>query len=290
MLVRQPIVAGQFYPGSADACVKQIEDLRPPDPPEDLPERPVAGIVPHAGWVFSGGTALAVLEAIRSRRTPKTFVLFGAAHRRVSGSAIFASGAWETPLGRAEVDEWLAREILSRSGGCVTDDPRAHGAEHSLEVQVPLIQHLFPDAKLVPITVVPSEEATEVGRSVGRTVAAHEYEAVCLGSTDLTHYGPTYGFAPKGTGEEARRWVREENDRRMVDLMRRLDADAVVPESSAHGNACGGGAIAATLAAARELGAERGVLVDYTTSYDVMERRMGRGDPSALVGYAGVVF
>ncbi len=290
MLVRQPIVAGQFYPGSADACVKQIEDLRPAETVAEVPERPVAGIVPHAGWVFSGGTALAVLEAIRSRRSPKTFVLFGAAHRRVASSALFASGAWETPLGRAEVDDWLAREILTRAGDLLRDDPAAHGGEHSLEVQVPLIQHLFPEAKIVPITVVPSEEALEIGRSVGRTVAAHDYDAVCLGSTDLTHYGPMYGFMPEGTGQEARRWVREENDRRMIDLMRRLEAEAVVPESAAHANACGSGAVAATLAAARELGAERGVLVEYTTSYDVMERRTGRGDPGAMVGYAGLVF
>ena len=112
MLVREPIVAGQFYPGGRAACLKQIEAMLPRDLPEGLPARPVAGIVPHAGWTFSGATALAVLEAIRRCRTPATFVLFGAAHRLVRTSAVFASGTWETPLGPAEVDERLAREIL----------------------------------------------------------------------------------------------------------------------------------------------------------------------------------
>ena len=290
MLVREPVVAGQFYPGSRAGCLRQIEGMLPAALPKDVPQRPVAGIVPHAGWTFSGPTALAVLEAIRSRRSPKTFVLFGAAHRHGAGHALFAQGRWETPLGPIEVDDFLAREILARTGDLVADDPMAHEEEHSLEVQLPFIRHLFPEAKIVPLTVVPDERAAEVGRAVGRTVQTLDADAVCLGSTDLTHYGPAYGFAPRGYGAAAVRWVRQENDRRMVDLMLRLDADAAVAEAARHANACGSGAVAATLAAARQLGAERGILVGYTTSYDVLERETGRADPSAVVGYAGVVF
>ena len=290
MLVREPIVAGQFYPGSRAACLKQIKAMRPAAPPENLPARPVAGIVPHAGWTFSGSTALAVLDAIRSRRTPATFVLFGAAHHAVRTSALFGSGTWETPLGPVEVDERLAREILARADAPLADDPMAHEDEHSIEVQLPLIKHLFPEAKIVPITVPPTNLAADVGRCVARTILTLDADAVCLGSTDLTHYGPAYGFVPRGTGEAAVRWVREENDRRMIDLALRLDADGAVAEAAAHSNACGSGAVAATLAAARALGAERGCLVAYTTSFDVMKEQFGRSDSSAVVGYAGVVF
>ncbi|MCX5649161.1 MAG: AmmeMemoRadiSam system protein B, partial [Planctomycetota bacterium] len=105
-----------------------------------------------------------------------------------------------------------------------------------------------------------------------------------------THYGPAYGFAPKGVGEAALRWVRDENDRRMIDLALRLDAEAAVPEAEARLNACGSGAVAATLAAARELGAVQGYLVHYTTSFDVMKERMGRRGFDAAVGYAGLLF
>lgn len=84
--------------------------------------------------------------------------------------------------------------------------------------------------------------------------------------------------------------MREENDRRMVDLMLRLDAEAAVPEAENRANACGAGAVAATLAAARELGASCGRLVHYTTSCDVMRERMGSQGMDAAVGYAGVVF
>lgn len=290
MLIREPIVAGQFYPGTSAACTRQIEALLPGAPPDDLPERPVAGIVPHAGWVFSGATALKVLDAIRSRRTPRTFVLFGAVHSPIRASAVFSNGGWQTPLGLIEVDERLAGEILARAGDLVRENPVAHENEHSLEVQLPFIQHLFPAARIVPIAVLPTPQAPEIGRRVGQTIQSLDADAVCLGSTDLTHYGPGYGFTPKGFGEAALRWVRDENDKRMLDLMRRLDAEAVVPEAKDRLNACGAGAIAATLAAARELGAPKGYVLQYTTSADVMRDEMGRPDAGAAVGYAGVVF
>ncbi len=291
MLVRQPIVAGQFYPSSRDACLEAINDLRPTSPPDNVPDRPVAGIVPHAGWVFSGATALRVLEAIRSRRMPEAFVLFGASHARLRQSAVFSRGRWETPLGPAEVDARLAEELLALGGDVVEDDPMPHEREHSLEVLVPLLVHVFPGARIVPVLVVPREsDAPEVGRAAARAIRALDTDAVVLGSTDLTHYGPAYRFTPKGEGEAALRWMREENDRRMLDLMRGLEAEAVVPESEAKMNACGAGAIAATLAAAKALGAEAGHVVDYTTSYDVLRARTGRADSSAAVGYAGVVF
>ena len=290
MMVREPVVAGRFYPMERAACLREIKAMMPPSQPQGLPERPVAGIVPHAGWMFSGATALAVLAAIRARRTPETIVLFGACHRHVRRSALFPSGAWATPLGTVEVDERLGREILARAGNLLADDAAAHEDEHSLEVQLPFLQHLFPQAGIVPILVLPSSQAAALGRAAGEVVRDLAADAVCLGSTDLTHYGPMYGFAPKGFGAAAIRWVRDENDRRMVDMMVRLDAESVVAEAQEHANACGAGAIAATLAAARVLGAQRGHVVQYTTSYDVMRETLGRTDADAAVGYAGVVF
>jgi hypothetical protein len=290
MLIREPVVAGQFYPATSASCTREIEALLPREAPEEAPERPVAGIVPHAGWVFSGATALRVLDAIRRRRTPRTFVLFGAVHSPIRASAVFSHGGWQTPLGLVEVDERLAGEVLARAGHLLQDNPVAHENEHSLEVQLPFIRHLFPEARIVPISVLPTPQAAEIGRLAAQAIQGLAADAVCLGSTDLTHYGPAYGFAPKGFGAAALRWVREENDRRMVDLMSRLDAEAVVEEAREHLNACGAGAVAATLAAARELGAAKGYVLRYTTSADVMRDEMGRTDSSATVGYAGVVF
>jgi hypothetical protein len=297
-MIREPILAGSWYPGSREACIKAIEAMRPTDPstgsgqalPADVPEHPVAAIVPHAGWVYSGPTAVAALEAVRRKRVPRTVVILGFHHRRlVRTSALFPSGGWNTPLGMAEIDERLAKELLARAPDLVADNPRAHEEEHCLEIQVPLIQHLMPGAKILPILVAPTADAVKLGCAIGLIVKDMEAESLVLGSTDLTHYGPAYNFSPKGTGPEAIRWMRDENDRRMIDRMIALDAEGIQAEAEARASACGPGAIAATLAAARELGAARGCLVRYTTSYDVVgDRKTGRVD--AAVGYAGIVF
>lgn len=287
MSVRQPVVAGQFYPASRGECVRQIEACLPDRLPDDLPERIVAGIVPHAGWVYSGPTAAKVFAAIRARATPETFVLFSAMHRwGAERAAVYGSGSWATPLGEARVDEALAQAVLKEGAGLLVDGPQAHAGEHSAEVQVPFIQHLFPAARILPILVPPDERAVRVGEAVARAVAAAGREVAIIGTTDLTHYGATYyGFAPAGRGEQALAWVRA-NDERVIRLMRELRAEEVVAETEAHHNACGGGAIAATVAAARALGAAKGTLLEYTTSHHVMPR----GPASDFVGYAAVVF
>jgi len=291
MMIREPAVAGRFYPLSREACLREIAAMRPQATPENMPARPVGGIVPHAGWIFSGETALAVIRAIAERRGPKTFVIFGAVHSvRARGAILFGSGGWQTPLGVAEVDERLAREVLARVPDLVTDAPEAHEDEHSIEVQLPLIQHVSPEARILPILVPPGGRPIEVGRAVAEVIASLGADAVCIGSTDLTHYGPAYGFVPQGAGAAAMKWMRDENDRRMLDLIVRLDAEGIVPEAKSHLNACGPGAVAAALAAGRSMGAKSGCVVQYTTSYDVMREKMGRTDADAAVGYGGVVF
>jgi len=292
MMVREPAVAGRFYPRDRHACEDEIKKMFVPQDFPDVPDRPLGGIVPHAGWLFSGETAFTVFRAIESRRRPQTFVLLGAAHRPISGSALFPEGAWRSPLGEVPVDARLADAILSRAaaGDLLTSNPQAHEAEHSLEVQLPLLQYLFPDIQIVPILVAGDETAVPLGRVVGETIRERQADAVCIGSSDLTHYGPSYGFTPKGLGEAAVRWVRDENDRRMLRLIETLDAEKIVQEARTRLNACGAGAVAATTTAARVLGATAGHVVRYTTSFDVLRDKMGRTDYEAAVGYPGVVF
>jgi hypothetical protein len=104
-----------------------------------------------------------------------------------------------------------------------------------------------------------------------------------VGSTDLTHYGYNYGFLPKGTGEQALEWVKTVNDRRVVGLMVEMDDEQVINEALNNANACCSGAAAAAIAAARELGARKGKIIKYATSYDVHP-------DSSFVGYVGIVF
>jgi len=112
--------------------------------------------------------------------------------------------------------------------------------------------------------------------------------ASVVGSTDLTHYGPQYGFTPGGVGSTGLEWAKD-NDRRVLKLIESMRADQIVEETASRMNACGGGAIAATIAAASAMGATRGICLEYTTSAEIMAaKQLGRSDDA--VGYASVVF
>jgi len=290
MMVRMPVVAGQFYPDSEQACRQELSRYIPAELDESqLPRRIVAGIVPHAGWVCSGAVAGKVFKAISLRAEPATFVLFGAVHTYgVNTPAIFAAGCWESPLGRSQIDQRLAQRILA-STNLIEDQPYAHEYEHSLEVQVPFIQQLFPQARIVPILVPPDRNALQVGKLVAQTIQTYKADAVCIGSTDLTHYGPRYGFTPKGTGISAIEWAKTVNDRALLDLIVAFEAEQITTRARSDQSACGAGAIAATVAAARQLSAQKAVILEHTSSYEVLRGRYPDA-ASDSVGYAGIVF
>ncbi len=260
-----------------------------PASPAGSPElsSPVGCVVPHAGWVYSGAVAGHVLARVASKLAPSTVVLFGADHwgearRRAQ---VYPDGVWASPLGDAAIDADLAASICGEAGDLVESRASAHRREHSIEVQVPLVQWLWPSAKIVPLLVSPGDDAPELGRRVARAVEGRS-DVLALGSSDLTHYGPGYEFTPRGGGRQALEWVKSANDAAIIQVMTSMRTDEVVPESERHRNACGAGAIAAVIAFSRARGAERGELVEYTTSHDVRPR----GEPVDFVGYAGVVF
>jgi AmmeMemoRadiSam system protein B len=264
MQTRQPVVSGQFYPGRHDSCIDEINQcLAKQTLPGPLPETIVAGIVPHAGWTFSGALAALVFAAVKKQHeNVDTFVIFGAAHSYFGRSpAVYGAGNWATPLGSAAIDEELARSVLS--AGAAVNDSGAHRSEHSIEVQVPFIQHLFPEAKILPIVVPPAEEALTLGTSVGDIISRGQKKIVCIGSTDLTHYGPRYGFTPMGTGTEALRWSSAVNDRKFIDLALAMAPDGLLVEAAENSNACGPGAAAAAVAAAKKLGKTKGLLLGH---------------------------
>ena len=290
MMIRHPVVAGSFYEGSDSACRASLAKYIPKSVScAGLPERIVAGIVPHAGWMFSGAVAGKVFRAIAQQGEPEVFVLFGAMHRDAAQTGgMFAEGAWRTPLGDVRVDERLAKRILSNTN-LIESNARVHVDEHSLEVIVPFIQYLFPETKILPIAVPPVLQAHEIGEAVGRTISAEGASAVCIGSTDLTHYGPGYGFAPEGPGQKGIDWAREVNDKSLIDLICRMDAEKVVAQAQADRSACGSGAVAATIGAARQSGAKRAVVLSHVSSAEVTEQLWGQ-QSSESVGYAGIVF
>ncbi len=291
MQTRKPIVAGQFYPGQNDSCIDRINECRDAETlTETLPETIVAGIVPHAGWTFSGNLAALVFSAIRQQHEKvHTFVIFGAAHGYFGSlPAVYNRGSWITPLGEVFIDEELADDVLNAAPS--VSDLSAHRTEHSIEVQVPFIQYLFPGAKILPIIVPPREQAVTLGKSVAELVAENERKKiVCIGSTDLTHYGPRYGFTPMGVNSEALKWANTVNDRKFIDLALKLDPQGLLASAAENCNACGGGAAAAAIAAAKKLGKTKGLLLAHTNSNDVMLRTMNTTSADS-VGYAAIIF
>lgn len=290
MKVRKPAVAGQFYGGSRAECLEEIEECLPQEPIQgELPNPIVAAIVPHAGWMFSGNLAATAFKAIEQvNGDVDTFVIFGAAHRYYNGGAVvYDSGSWETPLGQIEIDAELAAEIVAKGAIANCD---AHRGEHSIEVQVPFIQHLFPKAKIVPIIVPVSGFDHSFGTHVGELIHSKpKQRIVCIASTDLTHYGPRYGFCPEGTGAAALKWAREVNDMEFIDLALRMEADKLVEDAIEKGNACGPAAVATVVSAAKTMGRICGVLLGHTTSNDVMLRKFNQ-ESEESVGYAAIVF
>ena len=291
MQKRKPIVAGQFYPGQNDSCVDEINEcLDARTLSESLPETIVAGIVPHAGWTFSGSLAALVFSAIKQQHEKvHTFVIFGAAHGYFGQSPVlYDRGSWMTPLGEVFIDEELADAVLS--AGEIVSDSTTHRAEHSIEVQVPFIQYLFAGAKILPIIVPPREQAVALGTSVGEIINKNEQKKiVCIGSTDLTHYGPRYGFTPMGVNANALKWADSVNDKKFIDLALNLEPVRLLADAAENCNACGAGAAAAAIAAAKQLGSERGLLLAHANSNEVMLRKMGTTSADS-VGYAAMVF
>jgi AmmeMemoRadiSam system protein B len=291
MQTRKAIVAGQFYPARHDACVEEIKEcLEAATISEPLPDTIVAGIVPHAGWMFSGSPAAMVFSAIKQQHEKvHTFVIFGAAHGYYGQSpAVYEAGSWITPLGEVAIDEELAADVLD--GAEAVSDSSAHSSEHSIEVQIPFIQYLFGDARILPILVPPSEQAVELGTGIGQILSGNENKkVVCIGSTDLTHYGPRYGFTPMGTGAKSIQWASNVNDREFIDLALKLEPQKMLESASENYNACGAGAAAATVAVAKKLGRTKGVLLAHTNSNEVMLRKMGTTSTDS-VGYAAIVF
>jgi hypothetical protein len=287
---REPFRAGQFYEGAPTACREHAEQLiREAEGASGLPETLFGGIVPHAGWVFSGTLAARTLAALHASRPLKTVILFGADHTgSVTLGEVYDSGSWATPVGDVPVDESVAAALIE-SSDLLRSNPRAHDREHSLEVQVPLLHVLAPEAKIVPIAVPPTETAIEIGRAVGKKLSQDD-DALprIVGSTDLTHHGGHFP-SPGGRGQAGIQWS-VDNDRRMIDLIARMRDAEIIEEARQRGNACGAGAIAATVAACRQLGASQGHLLEYTNSQEVMSEMYPSQTDDTTVGYASIVF
>ena len=268
-MLRQPAVAGRFYPSNPTELTALIHRYIATD--SSNPSIPVrACLVPHAGYVYSGHVAGAVLSRIR---LPRKFIILGVRHYpRGQPAAILSTGAWRTPLGDARIDEELA-EALKKAAPLLSEDSVAHSAEHSLEVQLPFLQVLVPELTFVPVALgtVRFESLVEVGEAMARVLEASKEDVLLLTTSDLNHYEDDATTRLKD--HKAILELLALNPRGLYDTCREENISM-----------CGLGPAVAMLTALNALGAKKPELVKYATSADVS------GDPSAVVGYAGMLF
>ncbi|MCX5862676.1 MAG: AmmeMemoRadiSam system protein B [Desulfomonile sp.] len=267
-----------WYPASSSQCTSQIKEfLTGFSPPLGAW---TGGIVPHAGWYYSGRAAARVLKTISHNIQPDRVVVYGGHLRGGSNPLIYIENEWETPLGIISMDKKTSQEILSE-GLAVAVPPSF--SDNTVEVVLPMIKYFFPDAVIIAVHSPASDMAIKLGTSVQELLQAKALSAAYVGSADLTHYGQNYGFTPQGKGSVAVQWVKEENDKILIDHALVMDAPGLLRDSHVRNNTCSAGPIASVIASELKRGVRSGFLVDYYTSYDVTPS-------SSFVGYAGIVY
>ncbi len=283
MTIKKSAFSGSWYPSSSAECEKEIALFLKSSLISNVPEADYsAGISPHAGWYFSGAIACNVIRLLKGDVAPDLIVLFGKHMHKNSPATILASGSCETPFGYLDIDTRFAENFSARVE-IKKELPEHFVAENTIELQLPFIKYFFGDVKIAVIGVPPNPDALVLGQRVVQSAKEMNISLKIIGSTDLTHYGSNFGFSPHGFGEDAVEWVKQKNDRAMIHEMLSLDGENILNQSQKNQNACCGGAVAATVAAAKELGLDSGHEVAYATSHD-----LSPGD--SFVGYTGIVY
>jgi len=270
-----------WYPFDGEECRREIrsyvEGWAPLSP---FSGRNVGGIVPHAGWYFSGKLAAKVFCALASRGETNLVVLYGGHLGSEGPPQMVVEEACETPLGDIEVHPDFVKALMKRME-FKKESPSS--GDNTIEIQLTLVKYFFPRAKLVAVRSPHSLKAVTLGEEIAALAQEKGLSLVAVGSTDLTHYGPNYGFLTRGVGPASVEWVKKENDRGFVDLALRMDAKGLLKHAMDHDSACSAGAAASAVSTSKALGAEKGTLLDYYTSYDIMP-------DDSFVGYAGIVY
>ena len=265
-MIRNPVVAGQFYPASASELRAMIEKMVD----EEAEKQEAIGlVVPHAGYVYSGPVAGAAISRIKFK---DTFIIIGPSHTGMGKPfSIMTEGVWKTPLGEVEIDSELGKQILAASG-FLEEDVLAHQYEHSVEVQIPFLQYFKPDIRIVPIVLGHGDSAVykEIGRDIARAIRESNRGVVIVASGDMTHYEPQESAQKKDT--QAIEAILNLNEDELTQKYKELNISM-----------CGYAPAVSLISAARELGAAGAELVKYQTSGDTT------GDYSSVVGYAGII-
>jgi MEMO1 family protein len=277
MPIRERMLPAGWYPGSDSGCRAEIEQFVAGVAPLAPGTKIFGGIVPHAGWYFSGKAAARVFFLAANATQPQVVAVFGGHLGGNSPPLLVTDEAWKTPLGNLA----LATEFYEPLKKRLTLGEEYPG-DNTIEVQLPMVKYFFPNARVLAVRAPQSPKAMELGEAVVAVAQELKISLLVIGSTDLTHYGPNYGWAPKGLGPEAVKWVKEVNDKRFIQETLKLNEAGMLQAAREDQSACSPGGAAAAVAAAKKLGAKKAILADYYTSYDIIPA-------DSFVGYAGIL-
>ncbi|MBP1633765.1 MAG: putative cytosolic protein [Acidobacteria bacterium] len=268
--LRRAAVAGTWYPGSRAALASEVDAYLDAASP-DLPRDSVRGLVaPHAGLMYSGPIAAWGYRSVQGEAVDLA-VLVGPSHRLAfEGVALYARGAWDTPLGPAPIAKDAADAILAATP-VVHVSEAAHHGEHSLEMQLPFLRRVLPDTPIVPLLMGLQTPETVAALGDGLAAALAGKRVLLVASSDLSHY-----LDSRAAGRM---------DRQVLDLVSAFDEQGLMRLLKTRpDHACGGGPVAAVMRAARALGARDARVLRYGDSGDVS------GDKTAVVGYMAAAF
>ena len=300
--MREPVVAGKFYPAGKEALLASIRKsfltglgVDKPDVPEQVmaagPERFVAVVSPHAGYVFSGSVASHAFNFLARDGFPETILLLGPLHYPTPDKFFLSMEDFSTPLGRIENNNELGKLLLAGRSPLIRSDS-SHEKEHSLEVQLPFLQYLAPRPfKIVPIGF--SRHSYRSTRNLGRHIASvlKKYwkqgggSVGVVASSDFCHVGPSYGYTPIiGSGKTIVKWM-ETHDGEAMDYICNLDGQGFDKYRNKLGlTICGTYPILTTMELAKEMGVKKGEKLDYITSYEQAKNM------HSIVGYGAIGF
>ena len=266
-MTRAPAVADRFYPGDPEQLRSTMDIFVPTVAAEEKKEA-LAVVMPHAGYVYSGATAGATISRVR---VPETVLIMGPNHHGRGAALALGTENWRMPMGTVAIDRQLAAGILQHSAQ-VVEDSEAHLFEHSLEVQVPFLQQVQQQLRIVPIVVshIPYDLCRTVARDLAAAIREHRQPVLIVASTDMSHYESRQQAAKKDRLAIERILALDPQGLYATVLGSRISMCGVIPTTIA-------------LLAALELGATRAELVRYTDSGETS------GDISQVVGYAGLI-
>jgi AmmeMemoRadiSam system protein B len=269
-----------WYPWDEKDCKKEIDSFLEGWSPPHLPIKGLGGIIPHAGWYFSGRLSARVFTSLRSLGKVELVVVYGGHLGTQDLPRIVVEGSWETPFGEIKIHTDFVNSLMKK---IEMMKESSSSSDNTVEVQLAMVKHFFPEAMLLALRSPMSPDAKTLGEAVAEIAKKEEIHIIAIGSTDLTHYGPNYGFLKKGIGLSAVEWVKKENDRGFIDRALRMDPDDLLKHALENDSACSAGAAVSAMATCKSLGAEKGVLLDYYTSYDILP-------DESFVGYAGILY